>query len=102
MCTDQTLIGLYIYHGELRTYKQAPAAVSAEKALPLSPGPGGAVAAAIPVIETSLSLRSWVGGGLPGFHLMQPGPPDPTAPRKTLGSVPSQALLSLTASAIVL
>lgn len=38
MCTDQTLIGLYIYHGELRTYKQAPAAASAEKALPLLPG----------------------------------------------------------------
>lgn len=44
MCTDQTLIGLYIYHGELRTYKQAPAAASAEKALLLplpGPRPGG-------------------------------------------------------------
>lgn len=42
MCTDQTLIGLYIYHGELRTSKQARAAASAEEALPspLSLGPG--------------------------------------------------------------
>lgn len=97
MCTDQTLIGLYIYHGELRTYKQAAAAVSTEKALPPAPPPplqgrAGLWRRRSWLFRHLLSLVSWVEGELPGFHLMEPTLSGPRSPAKALGSVPSPLL----------
>lgn len=95
MCTDQTLIGLYIYHGELRTYKQAPAVASAEKALPLPPGPGQCCCGSDPgYLDIFISLA--LGRGMTSWF-----PPDgwshvnpsPGAPLKTLGSVPKLSSL---------